>query len=85
MNTQLTVRVSLEMAEKLQKVAQRLGVRKSDVARIAIREYLAEEEQVGETRPYERVRRLIGAVSSGIPDLGERHREYLVQQLRKHA
>jgi hypothetical protein len=35
-------------------------------------------------KPAERVTHLIGALSSGVPDLAERHREYVLAAL-KHA
>ncbi|MBI3915228.1 MAG: hypothetical protein HY327_13710 [Chloroflexi bacterium] len=35
-----------------------------------------------ETRPIQRVRDLLGKVESGVPDLGQRHREYLLKRLR---
>jgi hypothetical protein len=34
-------------------------------------------------RPVDRVRDLLGSVESGIPDLGLRHREHLIQRLRR--
>jgi hypothetical protein len=37
-----------------------------------------------DSRPAERVERLIGSLSSGVPDLAERHREYVLAAL-KHA
>lgn len=82
---QLTIRLPKELADKLKAAAGRLGVKKSDVARMAIREYLGKEGRLGAAGPYELVQHLIGSVSSGIPDLGERHRDYLVEKLKKHA
>jgi hypothetical protein len=35
-------------------------------------------------KPAERVEHLIGSLSSGVPDLAERHREYVLAAL-KHA
>jgi hypothetical protein len=35
-----------------------------------------------ETRPYDWVRDLVGSVESGIPDLGQNHREHLLQRLK---
>jgi hypothetical protein len=35
-------------------------------------------------KPAKRVERLIGSLSSGVPDLAERHREYVLAAL-KHA
>jgi hypothetical protein len=36
------------------------------------------------TKPAERVAHLIGSLASGVPDLAERHREYVLASL-KHA
>jgi len=33
-------------------------------------------------RPAERVEHLIGSLASGVPDLGERHREYVLAALK---
>jgi hypothetical protein len=52
------------------------------VVRLAVAEFLKIDEQPVE-RPAERVRDLIGSIHSGIPDLAERHREYLVKKLRR--
>jgi hypothetical protein len=37
-----------------------------------------------DSRPAERVEHLLGSLSSGVPDLAERHREYILAAL-KHA
>jgi hypothetical protein len=37
-----------------------------------------------DSKPAERVAHLIGSLSSGVPDLAERHREYVLAAL-KHA
>jgi hypothetical protein len=34
-------------------------------------------------RPIERVRDLLGRIESGLPDLGQRHRDYLIRRLRR--
>ena len=31
---------------------------------------------------FEQIQDLIGSVESGIPDLGERHRDYLIERLK---
>ena len=81
MGQQLTVRLSPDLAEQLERAAKRLRRKRSDVVRLALEEYLSPES---EERPIERVRDLLGQVESGIPDLGQRHREHLVKRLR-HA
>ncbi|MBI3047204.1 MAG: hypothetical protein HYY76_02730 [Acidobacteria bacterium] len=40
--------------------------------------------EIGATKnPAERVRHLIGSVASGRPDLAERHREYMLEAIRR--
>jgi metal-responsive CopG/Arc/MetJ family transcriptional regulator len=80
MDSQLTLRLPAELAEKLERSARRLKRKRSDVVRQALEQFLNTEPQ---TRPIERVRDLLGSVESGVPDLGQRHREYLVQRLRR--
>ena len=79
MERQLTVRLPADLAERLEQAAKRLQRNRSEVVRLALQQYLA--AQIDE-HPIERVRDLLGSVESGIPDLGQRHREYLIQRLR---
>lgn len=79
MTRQLTLRLSDELAEKLELAAYRLRRKRSEVVRLALEQFL--EDHI-EARPIERVRDLLGRIESGLPDLGQRHREYLVKRLR---
>ncbi len=79
MERQLTLRLSDELAEKLELAAHRLRRKRSEVVRLALEQFL--EDQI-EARPIERVRDLLGRIESGLPDLGQRHREYLLKRLR---
>ncbi|MCL4393750.1 MAG: ribbon-helix-helix domain-containing protein [Chloroflexi bacterium] len=79
MGQQLTVRLPANLAEQLERTAKRMRRNRSDVVRLALEEYLAAPT---EERPIERLRDLLGQVESGLPDLGERHREYLVKRMR---
>lgn len=79
MESQLTLRLSAELAKRLDSAAKRLRRKRSEVVRLALEQFL--DAQV-ETRPVELVRDLLGQVESGLPDLGQRHREYLVERLR---
>ena len=83
MSEQITVRVPNELRRKLENAAKRGGVRKSDIARQALEEYLSASERLSDARPFDKVRSLIGSVSSGKPDLGERHREHLIDRLTR--
>lgn len=80
MDAQLSLRLPGDLAEKLERSAKRMKRKRSDVVRLALERYLSEE---AEARPIDRVRDLIGAVESGIPDLGQKHREHLIQRLRR--
>ena len=80
MESQLTLRLPAALAEKLESSARRLKRKRSDVVRQALEQYLDTEPEV---RPIERVRDLLGRVESGVPDLGQRHREYLIRRLRR--
>jgi metal-responsive CopG/Arc/MetJ family transcriptional regulator len=78
MESQLTLRLSGALSAKLERSARRLRRKRSDVVRLALEQFLETEP---ETRPIERVRDLLGSVESGLPDLGQRHREYLIRRL----
>ena len=79
MDRQLTLRMPKQLAEKLERTAKRLHRKRSEVVRLALEQFL--DVQV-EMRPIEHVRDLLGRVVSGLPDLGQRHREYLLKRLR---
>jgi len=80
MERQLTMRLSADLATKLERSAKRLKRKRSEVVREALEQYLDTQPEM---RPIERVRDLLGSVASGRPDLGQRHREYLTRRLRR--
>ncbi len=80
MEAQLTLRLPGALADKLERSAKRLRRKRSDVVRLALEQFLESEP---ETRPVERVRDLLGRIESGVPDLGQRHREHLIRRLRR--
>jgi metal-responsive CopG/Arc/MetJ family transcriptional regulator len=80
MDRQLSMRLPAELAARLERSARRLKRKRSEVVREALEQYLNTQPEV---RPIERVRGLLGRVESGIPDLGQRHRDYLIQRLRR--
>ncbi len=79
MECQLTVRLPAELAEQLDHAAKRLQRKRSEIVRMAVEQFLSSQI---ETRPIEQVRDLLGRIESGVPDLGQRHREYLMNRLR---
>ena len=80
MESQLTLRLPAALAGKLDRSAKRLRRKRSDVVRLALEQFLDAEPEV---RPIERVRDLLGSIESGVPDLGEHHREHLIRRLRR--
>lgn len=85
METQFTVRLPGPLHKRLARAANRLGLKRSDLARLAIQRYLDETEQMPRPRPYDAVRDLIGSLDSGVTDIGSRHREYLLARFRKRG
>ena len=80
MDSQLTLRLPAELAERLERLARRRKRKRSDLVRQALEQFLDTEPEV---RPVEKVRDLLGCFESGLPDLGQRHRDYLIQRLRR--
>ena len=82
---QLTVRMPDEYEEKINTLAKRLGLRKSDIVRLAVRRFADENFPVDEKTPFQKVRDLLGTVESGISDLSRRDRVYLVKKIRERS
>jgi len=61
---QLTVRLPDEDMAKLASIAGRLGLKRSEVTRMAIKKFLAEYGNDDDLRPFDRVRHLLGIVES---------------------
>ena len=78
MEQQLTLRLPAELAEQLDRAAKLLRRKRAEIVRMALEQFLAVQL---EDQPIERVRDLLGSVESGVPDLGQRHREYLVKRI----
>lgn len=80
MERQLTLRLPAALANRLERSAKRQRRKRSEVVRQALEQFLDTQPEV---RPIERVRDLLGRIESGLPDLGQRHREYLIRRLRR--
>lgn len=82
MESQLTIRIPSDLREALDRASRHTGLKSSELVRQALRSYL----QTSTNRqhpPVERVRHLLGSLESGIPDLAERHREYVIESLSR--
>ena len=83
MERQLTLRMPATLAAKLDKVSRHTRRRRSEIVRLALEQFLSEADAKGDPRPIDLVRDLLGSTESGVPDLGQRHRDYLLKRLRR--
>jgi len=80
---QLTVRMPNDYTKKLDTLSKKMGLKRSDIVRLALKQFLEENHKRNSRTPFQKVRHLLGIVESGTKDLGKLHRRYLVQKLRK--
>jgi hypothetical protein len=74
---QMTVRLPDELSQALKVASRRMRRTPSEIVRLALHEYLGTSSG-SKSRPADRVRGLIGSLESGVPDLAEKHRAYLL-------
>jgi predicted transcriptional regulator len=82
---QLTIRMPQDYKEKIEILAERMGLKKSDIARLALKDFIDGNLGADDKAPYDKVKHLLGSAESGIKDLGQRHREYLMKKIRKDS
>ncbi|MFQ5740373.1 MAG: hypothetical protein ACE5JX_15300 [Acidobacteriota bacterium] len=80
MSRQLTVRLPDDLNQGVRLASQELNRTPSEIVRLALRQFL--NLVSGQERPARRVSDLLGSLDSGIPDLAERHREYVLESLK---
>jgi hypothetical protein len=82
---QMTIRMPEEYKARIEELSSRTGLKKSDIARLAIKKYLEDffDALDQEDRPFDRCKDLIGVVGSGIPDLGTNHRRHLLSRIQE--
>ncbi len=85
MKSQITIRLPDDLEEDLKAMSEKYRLRRSDIIRMALEKFTREFKGEKEGRPYDRVANMIGTISSGLPDLGEAHRRYLLKKIRSHA
>ncbi len=81
MSDQLTVRLPEDLSQALDEASVRLRRKRSDIVRLALYSYFGLGAEGGGA-PSARVRHLLGAVDSGVPDLAENHRAYILESLK---
>ena len=83
MQEQLTVRIPDDLSRALKTASRRMQRKSSEIVRLALREFLGASSPSGGGRPADRVKGLIGSLASGVPDLAEKHRAYIIESLRR--
>jgi hypothetical protein len=78
---QMTIRIPGKGVSKIEHIALKIGLKKSDITRMAIRNFIDKYED-SETKPYTKVKSLLGITESGTPDLGQNHRKYLIEKIK---
>lgn len=81
MSEQLTIRLPEDLSQALEAAAVRLRRKRSDVVRLALTHFLGLAPD-DERTPSDRVQHLIGSLETGIPDLAENHRAYILDSLK---
>ena len=82
MDSQLTVRLPADLTAALARASRKSGRKASEIVRAALRDYLNAGATPG-LRPAERVRGLIGSLNSGVSDLAEQQRAYIIESLTR--
>jgi len=77
---QLTVRIPEEIDLALAVAADKLQRKRAEIVRIALRRFLGLDTK---SKAADRARILLGSLESGVPDLAENHRQYLIESLRR--
>ncbi len=85
MNSQLTVRLPDSLEKDILLLAKKLHLKRADIVRMALESFVKQAGEKEESSPYEKVKSLLGSVTSGIPDLGESHREHLLKRFKRRA
>ncbi len=82
MDAQLTIRIPDDLRRALDRASRKTGLKSSEIVRLALRGYLNVPAGLNK-RPAERVRGLLGSLETGVPDLAEKHREYILESLKR--
>ena len=81
MEAQVTVRLPEDLKRALDDASRRMHRKSSDIVRLALRAFLQDTPNPT-SRPSDRVRGLLGSLESNVPQLAERHREYVIESLK---
>ncbi len=82
MQDQLTVRLPRDLSQALEAASRRMQRKSSEIVRLALREFLGVSAST-DGRPADRVQSLIGSLDSGVANLAEEHRAYIIESIRR--
>ena len=82
---QITVRMPNAYGNKLDKLSKQMGMRRSDIIRLAMKRFLEGPDQTDQESPYLKVSHLLGIAESDVKDLGQSHRKYLIQKVKRDS
>ena len=80
---QITIRMPDKYGKILEQLSKKTGLRRTDIIRLAMRQFLEGNPEANDRYPYRVVNHLLGVAESGIPDLGQSHRSHLIEQMKK--
>jgi len=81
MSDQLTIRLPEDLSQALEAASVSLRRKRSDIVRLALYRYLGLGPE-DDRAPSARARHLIGTLETGLPDLAENHRAYILESLK---
>lgn len=82
----LTIRLPDDLSRALDEAAEQMQRERAEIVRLALYQYLERISPESHKASAQRVRHLLGSLDSGIPDLAENHRIYLLDSLtQKHG
>ena len=82
MQEQITIRLPAALRSALRRASRSLRRKDSDVVRMALESFL-KGSAPSDPKPAARVRHLVGSLESGVPDLADRHRQYILKALKR--
>ncbi len=80
---QFTIRLPDEYGEKIEVLAKKMGLKRSDFISLAVELFIEDHCGENDSRPSDKVKHLLGTAESGIKDLGKRHRHHLIKKFKK--
>jgi predicted DNA-binding protein len=85
MHSQLTIRLPHDLSAAIAKLARSSGLKRADIVRAALREYLEHRSEISSSRPIDLVRDLLGRVRRPRSAAAAEARRVLVDRIRRHA